>query len=75
MRAIFSYGIALIIVLGLAIWLATGVLISGGQGPGKGEQPVVALIDGGDGPLTSAVESSGINGTPSGSRRSASTRS
>lgn len=47
MRAYVSYGIALLIVLGLAIWLGTGVLIQGGQGPGKGEKPVVALVGGG----------------------------
>lgn len=46
MRAIYSYGIALIIVLGLAAWLATGVLVTGGKGPGNGEKPVVALITG-----------------------------
>lgn len=49
MRAYVSYGIALLIVLGLAIWLGTGELIQGGQGPGKGEKPVVALVTGGDG--------------------------
>jgi multidrug efflux system membrane fusion protein len=64
MRAIYSYGIALIIVLGLAIWLATGTLIIGGKGPGNGEKPVVSLIDGGDGPLTGAIENSGINSHP-----------
>lgn len=48
MRAYVSYGIALLIVLGLAIWLGTGVLIQGGQGPGKGEKPVVALVGGGE---------------------------
>jgi membrane fusion protein, multidrug efflux system len=62
MRAIYSYGVALIIVLGLAVWLGTGTLIQGGKGPGEGERPLVSLVDGGDGPLTSAIEGSGING-------------
>ncbi len=62
MRAIYSYGIALIIVLGLAVWLATGTLVTGGKGPGNGEKPVVSLIEGNGGPLTDAVEKSGING-------------
>ncbi|MEO6395196.1 MAG: efflux RND transporter periplasmic adaptor subunit [Devosia sp.] len=45
MRAIFSYGVALIIVLGLAVWLATGVLIKGGQGPGQGERALIGATD------------------------------
>jgi multidrug efflux system membrane fusion protein len=61
MRAIYSYGIALIIVLGLAVWLATGTLVIGGKGPGNGERPVVSLIEKNGGPLTDAVDNSGIN--------------
>ena len=61
MRAIYSYGVALIIVLVLAVWMASGILVTGGKGPGNGERPIVSLVDGGDGPLTSAVEDSGIN--------------
>lgn len=45
MRAIYSYGIALIIVLGLAAWLATGVLVTGGKGPGAGENPIVGATE------------------------------
>jgi multidrug efflux system membrane fusion protein len=44
MRAIFSYGIALVIVLGLAAWMATGVLIRGGNGPGKGETAILGAV-------------------------------
>ena len=45
MRAIYSYGIALVIVLVLAVWLGTGILVNGGHGPGKGEKPVVSVIE------------------------------
>ena len=61
MRAIFSYGVALVIVLVLAVWMASGLLVTGGNGPGNGERAIVSFIDGGDGPLTSAIEDSGIN--------------
>ena len=61
MRAIYSYGIALVIVLVLAVWLGTGILVQGGKGPGKGEKPVVSLSEKNGGPLTDTVEKSGIN--------------
>lgn len=61
MRAIYSYGIALVIVLLLAVWLGTGTLVNGGRGPGNGEKPVISLIEKNGGPLTSAVENSGVN--------------
>ncbi|HVY52427.1 MAG TPA: efflux RND transporter periplasmic adaptor subunit [Devosia sp.] len=67
MRAIYSYGVALVIVLVLAVWLATGTLVTGGKGPGNGEKPVVSLIEKNGGPLTSAVENSGINAKTSSS--------
>jgi len=44
MRALFSYGVALIIVIVVAVWLGTGTLIKGGQGPGFGEKPVVSVF-------------------------------
>ena len=65
MRAIYSYGVALVIVLVLAVWLATGTLVTGGKGPGNGEKPVVSLIEKNGGPLTNAVDNSGINAKPS----------
>jgi membrane fusion protein, multidrug efflux system len=65
MRAIYSYGVALVIVLVLAVWLATGTLVIGGKGVGQGEKPVVSLIEKNGGPLTSAIDSSGINKKPS----------
>ena len=55
----------MVIVLVLAVWLATGTLVTGGKGPGNGEKPVVSLIEKNGGPLTNAVESSGINSKPS----------
>ncbi len=61
MRAIYSYGIALVIVLVLAVWMASGILVTGGKGPGNGERPIVSLVEADGGPLTSAIEESGIN--------------
>src|SRR5262249_10901773 len=65
MRAIYSYGVALVIVLVLAVWLATGTLVIGGKGAGNGEKPVVSLIEKNGGPLTNPVDKSGINNKPS----------
>ena len=56
MRAIYSYGVALVIVLVLAVWLGSGILVRGGNGPGQGEKPVVSLIEKDGGPLTNAAE-------------------
>lgn len=61
MRAIYSYGIALVIVLVLAVWMASGLLVTGGQGPGNGEKAVVSLIEKDGGPLTDALDNSGVN--------------
>jgi multidrug efflux system membrane fusion protein len=61
MRAIFSYGVALAIVLILGVWMASGILVTGGQGPGNGERPIVSLVEKDGGPLTDAVNESGIN--------------
>ncbi|MDB5612519.1 MAG: efflux transporter periplasmic adaptor subunit, partial [Devosia sp.] len=36
MRALFSYGVALLILVGIGGWLATGTLVVGGNGPGNG---------------------------------------
>ena len=56
MRAIYSYGVALVIVLVLAVWLGSGILVRGGNGPGQGEKPVVSLIEKDGGPLTNAAD-------------------
>ena len=45
MRAIYSYGVAGLIVLGAGAWLATGTFVAGGNGPGNGERPIIALLD------------------------------
>ena len=45
MRAIYSYGVALIIVLVLAVWMASGTLVTGGKGPGNGERRFGSHID------------------------------
>lgn len=61
MRALFSYGLALIIVVGLAAWLSTGTLVIGGIGPGEGERPIISVIEGKeDGPIHSTLKNSGI---------------
>ncbi|MCF6326306.1 MAG: efflux RND transporter periplasmic adaptor subunit [Devosiaceae bacterium] len=45
MRYIMSYGAALLLILLIAGWLASGTLIQGGRGPGNGEQEIVGLIE------------------------------
>jgi multidrug efflux system membrane fusion protein len=45
MRALMSYGLALIIVIIVALWLGSGTLVEGGHGPGRGEKPVISLFD------------------------------
>jgi multidrug efflux system membrane fusion protein len=64
MRAYFSYGIAALIIIIVGAWLATGTLIQGGQGPGKGERPVIALIEGKDGPIQNTLDSAGVLAHP-----------
>lgn len=61
MRALFSYGIALCILLVAGAWLATGTLVIGGNGPGKGERPVLAVIEGEEhGPISTRLAEAGI---------------
>lgn len=60
MRAFFSYGVALVIVLIVAAWLGTGTLIQGGAGPKLGERPVVSLIEPKGGPLETALKKTGL---------------
>lgn len=49
MRALFSYGVAGVIIIVLAVWMGTGVIVAGGNGPGNGEKPIVALFEAKDG--------------------------
>lgn len=46
MRAIYSYGVAGVIVLVVAGWLATGQFVAGGKGPGEGERPLISALGG-----------------------------
>ena len=46
MRAIYSYGVAGVILVVGAVWLGSGVFVQGGNGPGNGEKPIVALVSG-----------------------------
>lgn len=61
MRALFSYGVAfLIMVLGGA-WLATGTLVVGGNGPGNGERPMISVIEGEEhGPIATQLAEAGV---------------
>jgi multidrug efflux system membrane fusion protein len=66
MRALFSYGVAGVIVIVLAAWMATGVIVNGGNGPGNGEKPIVALFEAkegteGDGHATVHLDKDGID--------------
>lgn len=61
MRAFFSYGLALAILLLAGGWLATGTLVQGGQGVGNGETPIVSVIEGEEhGPIATALADAGV---------------
>jgi multidrug efflux system membrane fusion protein len=61
MRALFSYGLAFGILALAGGWLATGTLVQGGQGPGKGEKPILSVIEGQDhGPLATSLGEAGL---------------
>ena len=61
MRALFSYGLAFIILLLAGGWLATGTLVQGGQGPGNGEKPIISVLEGEEhGPIASALDNAGV---------------
>jgi membrane fusion protein, multidrug efflux system len=60
MRAFYSYGVAGLVVVGVAAWLATGTLVIGGKGPGNGERPVISLVEDNGGPITTALTESGL---------------
>lgn len=61
MRALFSYGLALLILLGAGTWLATGTLVQGGNGPGNGEKPIISVLEGKEhGPIQTALANAGV---------------
>lgn len=61
MRALFSYGLAFVILLLAGGWLATGTLVQGGQGPGNGEKPIISVIEGEEhGPISTALADAGL---------------
>ena len=61
MRALLSYGLALLLLLGAGAWLATGTLVIGGSGPGNGEKPIIAVIEGEEhGPIQTALSEAGV---------------
>lgn len=61
MRAVFSYGVAFLILLLAGAWLATGTLVQGGQGPGNGETPIISVIEGEEhGPIATALGDAGV---------------
>lgn len=65
MRALFSYGLALLILVGIGGWLATGTLVVGGNGPGNGETPIIAVIEGQeDGPIATSLKGAGMLAEP-----------
>jgi membrane fusion protein, multidrug efflux system len=61
MRALFSYGVAFLILILAGAWLATGTLVIGGNGPGEGERPIISVIEGEEhGPLATTLGDAGI---------------
>jgi multidrug efflux system membrane fusion protein len=61
MRALFSYGLALLILLGAGAWLATGTLVTGGNGPEEGVRPIISVIEGEDhGPISESLADAGV---------------
>jgi len=61
MRALLSYGIALVILVLAGAWLATGTLVMGGNGPGNGERPIISVIEGKEhGPIATQLADAGV---------------
>lgn len=48
MRAFLSYAIALVIVVVIGLWMASGTFVQGGQGEGEGEKSVLEALGLGD---------------------------
>ena len=65
MRYIMSYGVALVLLLLIAGWLASGTLVQGGKGPGNGEQAIIDLVEvEEDGPVRQLFASLGLISEP-----------
>jgi len=61
MRALYSYGLALLILVLAGGWLATGSLVVGGNGPGNGERPIISVIEGEEhGPIATQLAEAGV---------------
>lgn len=61
MRALFSYGVALLILVLAGAWFATGTLVMGGNGPGNGERPIISVIEGQEhGPIATTMADAGV---------------
>jgi multidrug efflux system membrane fusion protein len=61
MRALFSYGVAFLILVFAGAWLATGTLVMGGNGPGNGERPIISVIEGEEhGPIATQLAEAGV---------------
>jgi membrane fusion protein, multidrug efflux system len=61
MRYILSYGVALVLLLIIAGWLASGTLVQGGNGEGNGEQAIIDMIEpDSDGPVRKLFISLGL---------------
>jgi multidrug efflux system membrane fusion protein len=60
MRFLFSYGLALVIIVLIGVWMASGTLVVPGNGPGNGEIPIMQAVGGNDAEMTEALETSGV---------------
>lgn len=65
MHAIKSFGLSAIILLMAALWLGSGSLVMGGNGPGNGEKSIVGLLEGDEhGPISTALSEAGLLAPP-----------
>lgn len=61
MRALYSYGVAFLILVLAGAWLASGSLVMGGNGPGNGERPIVSVLEGKEhGPIATSLADAGV---------------
>ena len=61
MRALLSYGLAFVFLIIAGVWLSTGTLVIGGSGPGKGETPIISIIEGEEhGPVATQLAEAGV---------------